>query len=824
VAIDEVGNESPPATVAVERRSASEEGVPLEGLSLWVSADQGVTEDASGFAERWADRSDNANDLVQTTATKRPAPALGDGGWPVLRFDGADDTLSFTTRLTDVQTVFWVVSESEDAAGASAERSLLGDYSSAYFRGGNGDPGAIWGAGASNQVKQGQTWVNGKIVDGTREPRPRAMSVVSVVTSGNTSADRFGEAYYSAPWWGDLAELIVYRRALSAGEREAVEDYLVRKYHPYPPSASTPAISPAGGVFTGSTTVQLSTTTPQAEIHYTLDGSEPTLTSDLYTAALVIDETTTIKARAFDPDGVYLDSATATATFVRADQSPVVATSPVLWLRADAGIATNGGGGVTDWLDQSGHGNDASQSNGVKVPELVPDALNHLPVVRFDGGDTVQFTNRLTSVRTVFWVVSESPDAAGASTERSLLGDYNSVYFRGGSGDPGAIWGGGASSQVKQGQTRVNGVPVDGTATPRPRQMSVVSLVTTGNATADRFGEAYYSVPWWGDLAELIVYDRALDPGERKAVEDYLLAKYATTGQVTTPVVSPPGGVFSGSVDVMVSTGTPGAEIRYTLDGTEPTLSSDVYVSPIPIGRTTTLKAKAFRADLVESATATAGFTQDADATPLRPGLVLWWRADAGVPGEAGDYWEDQSGQGNHGYQPSGAKAPRLFPNAVNGLPVMRFDGVDDTVQLTNRLTSVRTVFWVVSESPDAAGASTERSLLGDYNSVYFRGGNGDPGAIWGAGASSQVKQGQTRVNGVPVDGTATARPRQMSVVSLVTTGNATADRFGEAYYSVPWWGDLAELIVYERALDAGEVSAVEKYLNGKYHLFVELP
>jgi hypothetical protein len=63
-----------------------------------------------------------------------------------------------------------------------------------------------------------------------------------------------------------------------------------------------------------------------------------------------------------------------------------------------------------------------------------------------------------------------------------------------------------------------------------------------------------------------------------------------------------------------------------------------------------------------------------------------------------------------------------------------------------------------------------------------------------------------------------------MSVVSLVTTGNATADRFGEAYYSVPWWGDLAELIVYERALDAGEVSAVEKYLNGKYHLFVELP
>ena len=50
---------------------------------------------------------------------------------------------------------------------------------------------------------------------------------------------------------------------------------------------------------------------------------------------------------------------------------------------------------------------------------------------------------------------------------------------------------------------------------------------------------------------------------------------------------------------------------------------SDLYVSPIPIERTTTLKAKAFRADLAESATATAGFTENLEATPLLPGLQL---------------------------------------------------------------------------------------------------------------------------------------------------------------------------------------------------------
>lgn len=62
-------------------------------------------------------------------------------------------------------------------------------------------------------------------------------------------------------------------------------------------------------------TVTLVTENEAAVIHYTLDGSEPTEKSKLYTGPFTIDDTTTIKAKAFKTD--WFESETATATFTR---------------------------------------------------------------------------------------------------------------------------------------------------------------------------------------------------------------------------------------------------------------------------------------------------------------------------------------------------------------------------------------------------------------------------------------------------------------------------------------------------------------------------
>jgi hypothetical protein len=60
-----------------------------------------------------------------------------------------------------------------------------------------------------------------------------------------------------------------------------------------------PVATPAGGDFTTSRTVSLSCATSGAEIHYTIDGSTPTLSSPIYLISLVFSVSTTLKARAY---------------------------------------------------------------------------------------------------------------------------------------------------------------------------------------------------------------------------------------------------------------------------------------------------------------------------------------------------------------------------------------------------------------------------------------------------------------------------------------------------------------------------------------------
>jgi hypothetical protein len=75
----------------------------------------------------------------------------------------------------------------------------------------------------------------------------------------------------------------------------------------------------------------------------------------------------------------------------------------------------------------------------------------------------------------------------------------------------------------------LNGVPVNGTTALRPTTMSVVSLTTTGDTAASLFGtQTGTSQFWWGDLAEMIIYNRPLDTTERQQVEAYLKTKYGT--------------------------------------------------------------------------------------------------------------------------------------------------------------------------------------------------------------------------------------------------------------------------------------------------------
>lgn len=92
------------------------------------------------------------------------------------------------------------------------------------------------------------------------------------------------------------------------------------------PNAANPVITPNGGSFGGDQTVTMTTTTPNASIYYTLDGSVPTPASTQYTGAITIGTDATLKAMASAAG--YIQSGVTSATFYFTDEVPSVKFTP----------------------------------------------------------------------------------------------------------------------------------------------------------------------------------------------------------------------------------------------------------------------------------------------------------------------------------------------------------------------------------------------------------------------------------------------------------------------------------------------------------------
>ena len=66
---------------------------------------------------------------------------------------------------------------------------------------------------------------------------------------------------------------------------------------------------------------------------------------------------------------------------------------------------------------------------------------------------------------------------------------------------------------------------------------------------------------------------------------------------VESPTIEPASGIFTSGekVEIKIHTGTENAEIRYTLDGSEPDQHSKLYAGLLEIDKTLTINAKAFK-------------------------------------------------------------------------------------------------------------------------------------------------------------------------------------------------------------------------------------
>jgi hypothetical protein len=87
-----------------------------------------------------------------------------------------------------------------------------------------------------------------------------------------------------------------------------------------------------------------------------------------------------------------------------------------------------------------------------------------------------------------------------------------------------------------------------------------------------------------------------------KLLQDWILSLPGRS-VLDPPSMSPQGGTFEGPVEISLSEREPGADIRYTLDGSVPGPSDMRYDKPLELTDPTVLRARAYKEGFTRSIT-----------------------------------------------------------------------------------------------------------------------------------------------------------------------------------------------------------------------------
>lgn len=200
--------------------------------------------------------------------------------------------------------------------------------------------------------------------------------------------------------------------------------------------------------------------------------------------------------------------------------------------------------------------------------------------------------------------------------------------------------------------------------------------------------------------------------------------------------------------------------------------------------------------------------------------LSGWWKADAITGKSDGDsitQWDDSSGLAHH----LTGGSPLYKTNILNSLPVVRFDGTDDTLTAAFAETQPTTRFWVVrfrsAYPPDrevSDGNNSLTCLLGRRSATQIDAYSGASisisttpesphiySCVYNGASSSLRVDGGTAVTGT-VGGS-----EDTGGVQLAARGDSTT--FADI--------DVAEVIDYGDAKNDADVLSIVDYLNTKW-------
>lgn len=226
-----------------------------------------------------------------------------------------------------------------------------------------------------------------------------------------------------------------------------------------------------------------------------------------------------------------------------------------VWLKADSGVTIDATSStqVTGWADQSGSGNNVTQTNSSNEPSYVTGILNGRPVIRFGGGSQMLQAGGLVLAGntnfTTFEVVKPNAPIAPSTYQYFWWNGDNNYQYGYGSYLNALVppklecgWGARtpkiyAPDNVAAGTWYRISSRLSGAADPKTHEMWVngVYVTTTNTKSGSNLSGAAFSVGNFGpastkglngDIAELLIYNRDLSEAERTSVESYLSARW----------------------------------------------------------------------------------------------------------------------------------------------------------------------------------------------------------------------------------------------------------------------------------------------------------
>lgn len=533
---------------------------------------------------------------------------------------------------------------------------------------------------------------------------------------------------------------------------------------------TTPSASPGAGSYNSNQSVTLSSTDSGGsglkEIRYTTDGSTPNNSSTLYTSAISVSSSETIKAIAYDNAG----NASSVGTYAYVIDK-VAPTDPLASPSAGSYnstqmvslSSTDSGGSGLSAIYYTTDGSIPSNSSTVYTTPITVASSETIKAIAYDGAGNASGVASFTYI-----IDSTAPTTPTAAPGSGLYNSTQNVTLS--SSDSGG-------SGLKDIYYTTDGSTPDNT-----------SAVYSGpiNVSAN-------------ETIKAIAYDNA---GNSSSVATFTYV--IDTVAPSTPVATPSSGSYNSSQNVTLSSndnsgGSGLNAIYYTTDGSTPDNTSTKYTAPVSITAGTTLKAIAYDNAGNTSTVATYTYVIDTVA-PSQP---------VATPG-SGTYTSSQivsisssDNAGGSGLQaiyyttdgsvPTNASTLYTGPITISSNTVLRAVAYDNVGNVSTMMTDVYAITQPSGSGGNSGGGgsssnsssagtgstSTAGSTGGTGGGVLaFLGGNG--GEVLGASTDDQTSGGQTL-------GTSTNKlstPQKELVTQAKATHKATK-WLGLTWY---WW------------------------------------